>query len=203
MVLSVEHEDQFEGDQFHHWQGVVTFLQERLKTVFSSFAVSKELRIRQMLEQETRTLKVLRKQYEVQKGLEERQKGSGGKGTSLVQIDEEMEAQLNGGTLQRVLEKQNKGLLEELNSKMDQVEHIQQQMQEISTLQTLFETNVWEQKEKIEALHQDAEQQIDLVKDAHHQFTEASKNLRGNRLCFLVMFIVLSFSLLFLHWYSP
>lgn len=100
------------------------------------------------------------------------------------------------------LQKENRELLDELVSKVDQVRNVERQVVEISTLQDTFSTKVEEQAEEIENLHQLAVESTTHVTHAKDLLSQASADGINFRLFVVVLLACMSVALLFVHVYN-
>jgi len=102
----------------------------------------------------------------------------------------------------KILEQENKILLNELESMIDQARQIEKQIVEVSQLQEFFAQKVAEQAEEIEQIKKQTVHGTLNIEQGNKQIEKATK--RGWSLTYIVtvMLYVLSFMLLFLHWFQ-
>jgi len=106
------------------------------------------------------------------------------------------------GTSVMQLQRENRELLEELESKVDQVRIVEKQVVEISTLQDTFSTKVEEQATEIENLHQLAVESTSSVNRAKDLLSEAASKGINFRLFVVVLLITMSIQLFIVHMYN-
>ncbi|KAJ3363158.1 hypothetical protein GGF32_004729 [Allomyces javanicus] len=100
------------------------------------------------------------------------------------------------------LERENRALLEQYASKLDEIKAAEQSLLTIAQLQADIAQHLATQQTAIETLFEEAAQQTDQVREGNAQLVQAREAAKGARLWFLVMVLVLSFTLLFLDWYA-
>ncbi|KAJ3375944.1 hypothetical protein GGF31_000009 [Allomyces arbusculus] len=100
------------------------------------------------------------------------------------------------------LERENRALLEQYASKLDEIKAAEQSLLTIAQLQADIAQHLASQQTAIETLFEEAAQQTDQVCEGNAQLVQAREAAKGARLWFLVMVLVLSFTLLFLDWYA-
>ena len=100
------------------------------------------------------------------------------------------------------IQRENRDLAQELESKVDQVRIVEKQVVEISTLQETFSTKVEEQAEEIENLHQLAIESTSRVTHAKDILSKASDDGINFRLFILVLLTTMAIQLLFVHMYN-
>ena len=100
------------------------------------------------------------------------------------------------------LQQESRELIEELESKVDQVRVVERQVVEISTLQETFSTKVEEQSEDIENLHQMAVESTSRVSHAKDILSKSSEEGINFRLFIVVLLTTMGIALLFVHAYN-
>nr|CAB3266674.1 syntaxin-18 [Phallusia mammillata] len=101
-----------------------------------------------------------------------------------------------------IYEQENVQLLSDMNSMMDEVNAIENQVVEIVKLQEMFTEQVLQQSEQIDVISETVVESSENVKDGNEELREAIKNNAGFRVWILFFLVMCSFSLLFLEWYS-
>jgi len=103
--------------------------------------------------------------------------------------------------LRMELEEENKELLEELESDMNQVRQATQSINEISQLQATLSQQLQIQQNIIETLHEDSWKSVDTMKQANQKLLSAQKHFSDRRVWTLIFLIISSFILLFIDWF--
>lgn len=118
-------------------------------------------------------------------------------------LDEEEQ---NGNELSpedvQMFELENKQLLSELKGLSEEISQIEKNVTEIAKLQDLFTEKVTLQQSDIDRIANTVVGVTENVKDANDQIREAIQRNAGLRVYILFFLLVMSFSLLFLHWYN-
>ncbi|XP_026137151.1 syntaxin-18-like [Carassius auratus] len=115
--------------------------------------------------------------------------------------DNRVEEDLSPEEIQ-MFEQENKRLVGEMNSLLDEVRHIEGKVVEISRLQEIFSEKVLQQETEIDNIHQLVVGATENVKEGNEDIREAIKNNAGFRVWILFFLVMCSFSLLFLDWYD-
>ncbi|KAK3597764.1 hypothetical protein CHS0354_006122 [Potamilus streckersoni] len=102
----------------------------------------------------------------------------------------------------QMFEQENKALFEEMNSLAAEVSQIQGKVMEIARLQEIFTEKVLEQEGDINKIADTTVKSTENIKDGNEEIREAMKNNAGFRVWILFFLLVLTFTLLFLDWYS-
>ncbi|KAL3864487.1 hypothetical protein ACJMK2_006166 [Sinanodonta woodiana] len=102
----------------------------------------------------------------------------------------------------QMFEQENKALFEEMNSLAAEVSQIQGKVVEIARLQEIFTEKVLEQEGDINRIADTTVKSTENIKDGNEEIREAMKNNAGFRVWILFFLLVLTFTLLFLDWYS-
>ncbi|XP_037534525.1 syntaxin-18 [Nematolebias whitei] len=102
----------------------------------------------------------------------------------------------------QMFEQENKRLVSEMNSLVDEVRQIEGKVVEISRLQEIFAEKVLQQESEIDNIHELVVGATENVKDGNEDIREAIKNNAGFRVWILFFLVMCSFSLLFLDWYD-
>ncbi|XP_036445789.1 syntaxin-18 [Colossoma macropomum] len=115
--------------------------------------------------------------------------------------DSRVEDELSPEEIQ-MFEQENKRLVSEMNSLVDEVRQIEGKVVEISRLQEIFAEKVLQQEMEIDNIHQLVVGATENVKEGNEDIREAIKNNAGFRVWILFFLVMCSFSLLFLDWYD-
>ncbi|XP_052430410.1 syntaxin-18 isoform X1 [Carassius gibelio] len=115
--------------------------------------------------------------------------------------DNRVEEDLSPEEIQ-MFEQENKRLVGEMNSLLDEVRHIEGKVVEISRLHEIFSEKVLQQETEIDNIHQLVVGATENVKEGNEDIREAIKNNAGFRVWILFFLVMCSFSLLFLDWYD-
>lgn len=102
----------------------------------------------------------------------------------------------------QMFELENKQLLSELKGLSEEISQIEKNVTEIAKLQDLFTEKVTLQQSDIDRIANTVVGVTENVKDANEQIREAIQRNAGLRVYILFFLLVMSFSLLFLHWYN-
>ncbi|XP_053407304.1 syntaxin-18-like [Mercenaria mercenaria] len=102
----------------------------------------------------------------------------------------------------QMFEEENKSVFEEMNSLSEEISKIQGKVVEIASLQEVFTDKVLQQEEEIVKIADTAVFTTENVKGGNEEIREAMKKNAGFRVWILFFLLVLTFSLLFLDWYS-
>ncbi|WAR22410.1 STX18-like protein [Mya arenaria] len=99
-------------------------------------------------------------------------------------------------------EQENKAMYAEMNSLSEELSKIQGKVVEIASLQEIFTDKVLTQEEDIVRIADTAVFTTENIKDGNEEIREAMRKNAGFRVWILFFLLVLTFSLLFLDWYS-
>ncbi|KDR16158.1 syntaxin-18 [Zootermopsis nevadensis] len=102
----------------------------------------------------------------------------------------------------QMFEAENAQLYNELNSLTEEVKQIESKVVRIAELQEIFTEKVLQQDKDIDRITSTVIGTTENVKDANEQIRQAIQRNAGYRVWTLFFFIVMSFSLIFLHWYN-
>ncbi|XP_047104326.1 syntaxin-18 [Schistocerca piceifrons] len=101
----------------------------------------------------------------------------------------------------QIFQRENLQLYNELNTLADEIRQIQSRVVRIAELQDVFTEKVLQQEEEIERISTTVIGSTENVKEGNEQLHQLMQKSAGLRAWALFFFIVMSFSLLFLHWY--
>lgn len=102
----------------------------------------------------------------------------------------------------QMLEEENQHLYQELMSNQEEVKQITRQVVELSQMQDLLTENVDIQAHQIEEIQDTIMAATENVRSGNEQVREAMSKDAGFRVWILFFLIVMSFTILFLDWYS-
>ncbi|XP_035209227.1 syntaxin-18-like [Stegodyphus dumicola] len=103
----------------------------------------------------------------------------------------------------QMFEEENQRLYEDMNTLVDEVREIEGKVVEIGRLQEILSEKVLQQDQDINRISDTVMGTTENIKEGNEELREAMKKNAGFRVWILFFLIVLSFSLLFLDWYSP
>ncbi|XP_014667576.1 PREDICTED: syntaxin-18-like isoform X2 [Priapulus caudatus] len=103
----------------------------------------------------------------------------------------------------QMFQQENERIYEDMNNMVNEVRKIEGSVIEISKLQQVFTEKVLEQAKDIDRVFDTVVGTTENIKEGNEQIREAMKNNAGYRVYILFFLVVVSFSLLFLDWYSP
>ncbi|GIX93480.1 syntaxin-18 [Caerostris darwini] len=103
----------------------------------------------------------------------------------------------------QMFEEENQRLYEDMNTLVDEVREIEGKVVEIGRLQEILSEKVLQQDQDINRISDTVMGTTENIKEGNEELRQAMKRNAGLRVYILFFLIVLSFSLLFLDWYSP
>ncbi|KAF8397357.1 hypothetical protein HHK36_016270 [Tetracentron sinense] len=103
---------------------------------------------------------------------------------------------------QQLLDDETRALQVELTSLLDAVQETETKMVEMSALNHLMSTHVLQQAQQIEFLYDQAVEATKNVELGNKELSQAIDRNSGSRTFLLLFLVVLTFSILFLDWYS-
>ncbi|XP_077223212.1 syntaxin of plants 81 [Tasmannia lanceolata] len=103
---------------------------------------------------------------------------------------------------QQFLDDETRSLQVELTSLLDGVQETERKMVEMSALNHLMSTHVLQQAQQIEHLYEKAVEATNNVERGNKELSQAIERNRGSRTFLFLFLFVLTFSILFLDWYS-
>eukprot|EP00095_Tigriopus_kingsejongensis_P007662 maker-scaffold156_size297567-snap-gene-0.20 protein:Tk07662 transcript:maker-scaffold156_size297567-snap-gene-0.20-mRNA-1 annotation:"syntaxin-18 isoform x1" len=115
--------------------------------------------------------------------------------------EEEEVSELTPDEIQ-MFEQENAQLYQDFMQVKDSVHQIQNKVVKIAELQDVFTEKVLQQKGDIDLVHHHAVSTTENVKDANEELRKAIQNQASIRVYILFFLLMMSFSLLFLDWYS-
>ncbi|RWR82227.1 syntaxin-81 [Cinnamomum micranthum f. kanehirae] len=103
---------------------------------------------------------------------------------------------------EQLLDDETRALQVELTSLLDAVQETETKMVEMSALNHLMSTHVLQQAQQIEHLYEQAVEATMNVKRGNQELSQAIDRNSSSNTFLLLFFIVMTFAILFLHWYS-
>ncbi|KAG8190403.1 hypothetical protein JTE90_022045 [Oedothorax gibbosus] len=103
----------------------------------------------------------------------------------------------------QMFEEENQRLYEDMNTLVDEIREIEGKVVEVGRLQEILSEKVLQQDQDINRVSETIMGTTENIKEGNAELREAMKKNAGLRVWILFILIVLSFSLLFLDWYSP
>ncbi|KAL9230180.1 hypothetical protein vseg_005566 [Gypsophila vaccaria] len=103
---------------------------------------------------------------------------------------------------QQLLDDETRALQVELSSLLDAVQQTETKMVEVSALNHLMSTHVLQQSQQIEHLYEQAIEATQNVELGNKELSQAIERNSSSRTFLLLFLFVLTFSVLFLDWYS-
>ncbi|XP_015914709.1 syntaxin-18 [Parasteatoda tepidariorum] len=103
----------------------------------------------------------------------------------------------------QMFEEENQRLYQDMNTLVDEVKEIEGKVVEIGRLQEILTEKVLQQDQDINRIADTVMGTTENIKEGNEELREAMKKSAGFRIWILFFLLVLSFSLLFLDWYSP
>lgn len=188
-------DDRPRADVIAHKHGVVLILSERLHSVTAQFDKLRSIRFQGIINRAMPRRKIPKKT------------GSGTveSSTSGVSESEEGNRLSSSGTFQvqdQLLDDETRALQVELTNLLDAVQETETKMVEMSALNHLMSTHVLQQAQQIEQLYDQAVEATKNVELGNKELTQAIKRNSSSRTFLLLFLFVLTFSILFLDWYS-
>lgn len=182
------------ADTIAHKHGVVLILSERLHSVTSQFDQLRAIRFQDAINRAMPRRKLMR--------------GSGSKPieqskSTDVNNQEFIEVQPNPQRVQQqLLDDETRSLQAELSSLLEGVQQTETKMIEMSALNHLMSTHVLQQAQQIEVLYDQAVEATKNVELGNKELSQAIQRNSSSRTFLILFLFVLTFSILFLDWYS-
>ncbi|KAJ3682685.1 hypothetical protein LUZ60_012912 [Juncus effusus] len=185
------------ADLVAHKTGIVFILSERLKSVTPQFNKLRSERFQNSFNKALPRRKIVRKTetksseipaLESRNFEEHETYSSSSNSTVTVQ--------------QQLLDNETAALQDELTGLLDAVQETETKMMEMSMLNHLISTHVQQQAQQIEQLYQQAVEATNNVERGNKELSQAIQRNQGSRTFLMLFFFVLTFSVLFLDWYS-
>ncbi|XP_060187755.1 syntaxin-81 isoform X1 [Lycium barbarum] len=193
--------DNLNADTIAHKHGVVLILSEKLHSVTSQFDQLRAIRFQDAINRVTPRRK--RKNTTKSNAAE----------TSESNLDPDMkrDSEVRDPDVsqaaplrvqEQLLDNETRALQVELNSLLDSVQETETKMVEMSALNHLMSTHVLQQAQQIELLYDQAVEATQNVELGNKELSQAIQRNSSSRTFLLLFLFVLTFSILFLDWYS-
>ncbi|XP_047322493.1 syntaxin-81 [Impatiens glandulifera] len=192
------------ADTIAHKHGVVLILSERLHSVTSQFDQLRAVRFQEAINRVTPRRKMKRPATS-------NSTGSGKSDNNNLQFKDEKldvgepddDIRANSINLQhQVMDDDTRALQLELGGLLDAVRVTETKMVEMSALNHLISTHVLQQSQQIEQLYDQAVEATNNVDLGNKELSQAIQRNSSSRTFLLLFLFVLTFSVLFLDWYS-
>ncbi|XP_028769485.1 syntaxin-81-like [Neltuma alba] len=181
-------------DTIAHKHGVVLILSERLHSVTAQFDQLRAVRFQDAINRAIPRRKLNR--MTKKDSAEASNSGS----MELREPDESRNEPLR--VQQQLLDDETRALQVELTSLLDAVQETETKMVEMSALNHLLSTHVLQQAQQIELLYDQAVEATKNVELGNKELSQAIQRNSSSRTFLLLFLFVLTFSVLFLDWYS-
>ncbi|XP_071724844.1 syntaxin-81-like [Rutidosis leptorrhynchoides] len=186
--------DKSNADTIAHKHGVVLILSERLHTVTAQFDQLRAVRFQDAINKA-----VPRRKPKRVSTLNSTQSSDLYKS----ELGEHSELRHEPLTVQQqLLDEETRTLQVELTNLLDAVQQTETKMVEMSALNHLMSTHVLQQAQQIEHLYEQAVEATKNVELGNKELSQAIQRNSSSRTFLVLFFIVLTFSVLFLHWYN-
>ncbi|OAY80076.1 Syntaxin-81 [Ananas comosus] len=185
-------DDASHADMVAHKHGVVLILSEKLHSVTAQFDQLRSIRFQDAMNR----VMPRRKVHRLPQPKSEASK------SDLPKLGEQ---ELSSGTIrvqEQLLDDETRALQVELTNLLDAVQETETKMVEMSALNHLMSTHVLQQAQQIEHLYEQAVEATNNVVLGNKELSQAIKRNSSSRTFLLLFFVVLTFSILFLDWYS-
>lgn len=186
--------DSSNADTIAHKHGVVLILSERLHSVTTQFDQLRAIRFQDTISRAMPRRKLNRK---ANSNSEDIYKSNA---SELRELDEFQTDPLR--VQQQHLDDETRALQVELTNLLDAVHGTETRMVELSALNHLMSTHVLQQAQQIELLYEQAVEATKNVDLGNKELTKAIQRNSSSRTFLLLFLFVLTFSILFLDWYS-
>ncbi|KAM3689224.1 hypothetical protein ACB098_09G030900 [Castanea mollissima] len=186
--------DATNADTIAHKHGVVLILSERLHSVTSQFDQLRAIRFQDVINRAMPRRKLQRK---ANSNSVDTSKSST---SELKEPDEFQPDRLR--VQQQLLDDETRALQVELTSLLDAVQETETKMVEMSALNHLMSTHVLQQAQQIEVLYDQAVEATKNVELGNKELNQAIQRNSSSRTFLMLFLFVLTFSILFLDWYS-
>nr|AFK47396.1 unknown [Lotus japonicus] len=179
------------ADTIAHKHGVVLILSERLHPVTAQFDQLRAVRFQDAINRATPRRKLSRVT---------RKDSTESRDMELREPDELRSEPLR--VQQQLLDDETRVLQVELTNLLDTVQETETKMVEMSALNHLMSTHVLQQAHQIEYLYEQAVEATKNVEFGNKELSQAIQRNSSNRTFLLLFLFVLTFSIIFLDWYS-
>ncbi|XP_059462725.1 syntaxin-81 [Corylus avellana] len=186
--------DNSNADTVAHKHGVVLILSERLHSVTTQFDQLRAIRFQDAINRAMPRRKLNRN---ANANFEDTSKSPT---SQLRELDEFQHDPVR--VQQQLLDDETRALQVELTSLLDAVQETETKMVEMSALNHLMSTHVLQQAQQIEFLYEQAVEATKNVELGNKELTQAIQRNSSSRTFLMLFLFVLTFSIIFLDWYS-
>ncbi|XP_057981739.1 syntaxin-81 [Malania oleifera] len=186
--------DNSNADIIAHKHGVVLILSEKLHSVTARFDQLRAIRFQDAVNRSIPRRKVNQAAKSIATDMSESNDAEPREPDVLQPESVSMQQQL--------LDDETRALQVELTSLLDAVQETETKMVEMSALNHLMSTHVLQQAQQIELLYEQAIEATKNVELGNKELSQAIQRNKGSRTFLLLFLFVLTFSILFLDWYS-
>ncbi|KAL6570394.1 Syntaxin-81 [Orobanche minor] len=190
------------ADTVAHKHGVVLILSEKLHSVTSQFDQLRALRFQDAINRVMPRRKLKRSvtshvaESSTSRTIERKEI----KNSEFRQMDDVQAEPIR--FQQQLLDDETRALQVELSSMLDAVQETETKMVEMSALNHLMSTHVLQQAQQIEYLYEQAVEATKNVELGNKELSQAIQRNSSSRTFLLLFLFVLTFSIIFLDWYS-
>ncbi|KAJ0103414.1 hypothetical protein Patl1_06517 [Pistacia atlantica] len=186
--------DHSNADTIAHKHGVVLILSEKLHSVTARFDQLRAIRFQDAINRATPRRKL--KRVADSKAADNSKSNI----SEIRELDGPQPESLS--VQQQLLDDETRALQVELSSLLDAVQQTETKMVEMSALNHLMSTHVLQQAQQIELLYDQAVEATTNVELGNKELSQAIQRNSSSRTFLLLFLFVLTFSVLFLDWYS-
>ncbi|KAL5216175.1 hypothetical protein ABZP36_007576 [Zizania latifolia] len=185
-------------DLIAHQHGVVLILSERLHSVTAQFDRFRTMRFQDAINRAMPRKRIQKKQ--------ETKAVEPSKSNLVLKSDvSKVNQEVSTAPLrvqEQLLDDETRALQVELTNLLDAVQETETKMIEMSALNHLMSTHVLQQAQQIQYLYDQAVEATNNVERGNKELSQAIQRNSSSRTFLLLFFFVLTFSVLFLDWYS-
>ncbi|KAJ4713514.1 syntaxin-81 [Melia azedarach] len=186
--------DNSNADTIAHRHGVVLILSEKLHSVTTQFDQLRAIRFQDIINKTIPRRKLKQATISNPADISTPNK------SEIRELDELQPQPLS--VQQQLLDDETRALQVELSSLLDAVQQTETKMVEMSALNHLMSTHVLQQAQQIEFLYDQAVEATKNVELGNKELSQAIGRNSSSRTFLLLFLFVLTFSILFLDWYS-
>lgn len=190
-------DDNINADVVAHKHGVVLILSERLHSVSVQFDRLRTIRSQEALNRAMPRRKINRVIHSTSS-----EQLSEPSASSIPELGGQEPTSRALRVQDQLMDDETRALQVELSSLLDAVQEAETKTVEISVLSHLMSTHVLQQAEQIEHLYEQAVEATNNVEQGNKELSQAIKRNSSSRTFLLLFLFVLTFSILFLDWYS-
>ncbi|CAN6276383.1 unnamed protein product [Urochloa humidicola] len=186
-------------DLIAHQHGVVLILSERLHSVTAQFDRLRSMRFQDAINR-AMPRKKIQKKPEIKPA--EPSKSNLVLKSDVSRIGDQEVSTAPMRVQEQLLDDETRALQVELTGLLDAVQETETKMMEMSALNHLMSTHVLQQAQQIQYLYDQAIEATNNVERGNKELSQAIQRNSSSRTFLLLFFFVLTFSVLFLDWYS-